>query len=63
MYIRSYTYIHTHIYIYTYITYESNGTNSACPAEVQTMVIDGSLDPDAVDALGVLVMWWRDRVV
>jgi hypothetical protein len=49
--------IHTHTYIYTYITYESNGTNSACPAEVQTMVIDGSLDPDAVDALGVLVMW------
>ena len=51
--------IHTHIYIYIYIhiTYESNGTNSACPAEVQTMVIDGSLDPDAVDALGVLVMW------
>jgi hypothetical protein len=55
MYIRSYTYTHTHIYIH--ITYESNGTNSACPAEVQTMVIDGSLDPDAVDALGVLVMW------
>ena len=48
------------VYIYIYYVHSSHAPMNlrglslpASPAEVQTTVIDGSLDPDAVDALGV----------